>query len=173
MNKLLEFFYKLGAELAAAEEFPAAITPEQARAIGTQIGIDWKTAKFTPEALCDGMKVELEHGLRDAETDVTGNDLPMTAKIAWAHLKEMPDYYTRLAQMEKKANTGDGADDSPPDGEGIRTPVDKVKVREWLRSLGGPPTDEQVHAFAARNAYETPLLEASIYELAYQKARGS
>jgi hypothetical protein len=27
----------------------------------------------------------------------------MTGKIAWAHLKEFPDYFTRLAKMEKKA----------------------------------------------------------------------
>jgi hypothetical protein len=27
----------------------------------------------------------------------------MTGKIAWAHLKEFPDYYTRLKKLEKKA----------------------------------------------------------------------
>ena len=26
----------------------------------------------------------------------------MTAKITWAHLKEIPDYYTLLAEMEEK-----------------------------------------------------------------------
>lgn len=29
----------------------------------------------------------------------------MTAKIAWAHLKEIPDYYTRLMKMEKEAGS--------------------------------------------------------------------
>jgi hypothetical protein len=28
----------------------------------------------------------------------------MTGKIAWAHLKEMSDYYTRLAAMEAEAD---------------------------------------------------------------------
>ena len=27
----------------------------------------------------------------------------MTGKIAWAHLKEMSDYYTRLSAMEAEA----------------------------------------------------------------------
>jgi hypothetical protein len=28
----------------------------------------------------------------------------MTARIAWAHLKEFPDYYTRLERMEEDAH---------------------------------------------------------------------
>ena len=47
--------------------------------------------------------VELEHGARDPETNVTGDDLLLTGKIAWAHLKEIPDYYTRLLAMEEEA----------------------------------------------------------------------
>jgi hypothetical protein len=42
----------------------------------------------------------LEHGAHDPQTDVTGDDPLLTAKIALAHLKELPDYYTRLAEME-------------------------------------------------------------------------
>jgi hypothetical protein len=49
------------------------------------------------------LECELEHGLRDPETDVTGNDSIITAKIALAHLKEFPDYYTRLAVLEREA----------------------------------------------------------------------
>ena len=43
------------------------------------------------------MDVELEHGTRDLETNVTDDDVTVTAKIARAHLNEFPDYYTRLA----------------------------------------------------------------------------
>jgi len=50
-----------------------------------------------------GLGVELEHGLCDAETNVTNDDEAITGKIARAHLKEIPDYYTRLEQMEKEA----------------------------------------------------------------------
>jgi hypothetical protein len=28
----------------------------------------------------------------------------LTGKIAWAHLREFPDYYTRLARMEAEAD---------------------------------------------------------------------
>jgi hypothetical protein len=47
--------------------------------------------------------VELEHGARDPETNVTGDDLGLTGKIAWAHLKEIRDYYRRLDLMETEA----------------------------------------------------------------------
>jgi hypothetical protein len=47
--------------------------------------------------------VELEHGARDTQTNVTNDDALITGKIALAHLKEFPDYYTRLSAMEKEA----------------------------------------------------------------------
>ena len=50
-----------------------------------------------------GMDVELEHGLHDLATNVTGDEPTMTNKIALAHVKEFPDYYTRLAKMEAEA----------------------------------------------------------------------
>jgi len=50
-----------------------------------------------------GLEVELEHGTRDPETNVTGDDPILTGKIALAHLREFPDYYTRLAVMEAEA----------------------------------------------------------------------
>jgi len=49
-----------------------------------------------------GLNVELEHGKISPETDVTDDDNIMTRKIAWAHLNEFPDYYTRLAKLEKE-----------------------------------------------------------------------
>jgi hypothetical protein len=49
------------------------------------------------------MEVELEHGSHDPQTNVTNDDPLMTGKIAWAHLKEMPDYYDRLDAMEAEA----------------------------------------------------------------------
>lgn len=50
-----------------------------------------------------GLDVELEHGQRDAATNVTDDDELVTGKIARAHLNEFPDYYTRLATMEAEA----------------------------------------------------------------------
>lgn len=78
----------------------AHFTTEQARAIGEQLGIDWK--RFDVEQFRMGLNVELEHGLHDPSTDVTGNDPILTGKIALAHLNEFADYYTRLAKMEQE-----------------------------------------------------------------------
>ena len=39
--------------------------------------------------------------------NVTKDDPLFTGKIAWAHLKEIPDYYTRLDKMESEAEAGD------------------------------------------------------------------
>jgi len=74
---------------------------EEARSIGAQLNIDW--TQIDLEQFRRGLEVELEHGAGDPDTDVTGNDPVLTGKIAWAHLKEIPDYYTRLDQMEADA----------------------------------------------------------------------
>ena len=78
-------------------------TLDEARAAGERIGVDWRSAPFDLEQFRMGMDVELEHGTRDPETNVTDDDLIVTAKIARAHLNEFPDYYTRLAKMEAEA----------------------------------------------------------------------
>ncbi len=78
-------------------------TADEARAYGEEVGIDWATSRFDVEEFRAGMDVELEHGLHDGETNVTGDNPTVTARIAWAHLKEFPDYYTRLDRMEEEA----------------------------------------------------------------------
>ena len=79
---------------------------EQAREIGNKLGIDW--SHFDVEQFCMGLNVELEHGLLDPSTDVTGNDPTITGKIALAHLNEFADYYTRLDKMEQEAKKESG-----------------------------------------------------------------
>ena len=78
-------------------------TEEQARAAAAEVGLDFTTADFDAEQLRRGMDIELEHGRRDPLTDVTDDDPLITVRIAWAHLKELPDYYDRLARMEAEA----------------------------------------------------------------------
>jgi hypothetical protein len=81
----------------------ASFSAEEARRIGEEIGIDWSSTPFDVDQFRMGMDVELEHGLRDLLTNVTDSDPVVTGKIALAHLKEFPDYYTRLAKMETEA----------------------------------------------------------------------
>ena len=86
-----------------------SFTADEAREVGEQIGIDWETAPFDVEQFRMGMDVELEHGLHDVVTNVTGDDPIVTGKIALAHLNEFPDYYTRLERMEAEAEREHGA----------------------------------------------------------------
>lgn len=80
---------------------------EEARRIGDAIGVDW--TRIPMEEFRMGLRVELEHGLHDDQTNVTGDDELTTGKIALAHLKEFPDYYTRLRKMEDEADAYWGA----------------------------------------------------------------
>lgn len=67
---------------------------ECARKLGDKLGVNWD--KIPIAEFKKGMKVEMEH------KDITKGDPKMTAKIALAHLKESPDYYSNLEVMEDK-----------------------------------------------------------------------
>ena len=82
---------------------PRTFSEEEARDIGRRIGIGWTTSRFDVEQFRMGLEVELEHGRRDPDDNVSDDDEITTGKIAWAHLNEFPDYYTRFAQMEAEA----------------------------------------------------------------------
>ena len=73
----------------------------QARNIGDQLGVDWD--RISIDQFTMGLNVELEHGSFFPETNITNDDPLITGKIAWAHLIEIPDYYTRLQRMEEEA----------------------------------------------------------------------
>lgn len=74
---------------------------EEAKWIGEQLGLDWN--KYDFEQFRMGLETELEHGSVNPVTNITDDNLLMTAKIAMAHLNEIPDYYTRLKKMEAQA----------------------------------------------------------------------
>lgn len=71
------------------------MTQTEAKKIGDELKINWNIVNL--DQFTKGIDVESEH------KDVTGGDIYLTAKIALAHLKEIPDYYTRLIKMEKSA----------------------------------------------------------------------
>ena len=71
-----------------------AITLVQAKRVGDRLKVNWKKVDLNQFRL--GLRAELEH------KDVTKGNLLLTGKIALAHLKEFPDYYTRLKKMERK-----------------------------------------------------------------------
>lgn len=68
-------------------------TMEDAIKIAKKLDIDF--SKFSKEDFLTGINIELEHGLISPATNVTNNDIEMTAKIALAHLNEFPNYYNQ------------------------------------------------------------------------------
>lgn len=78
-------------------------TLEDAQNIADAIGVEFDDEDFDLEQFHMGLNVELEHGTRDPDTNVTGDDSIVTGKIALAHLNEFPDYYTRLDELEEAA----------------------------------------------------------------------
>ncbi len=79
------------------------ITLTQAKQIGNKLKINFDT--IDPKEWLYAMQVELEHGTHNRRrTNVTGNDLLKTGKIALAHVLEIPDYYDRLKKMEEQGN---------------------------------------------------------------------
>ncbi|MGZ4148814.1 MAG: DUF5661 family protein [Actinomycetota bacterium] len=85
------------------QEARSGFGAEEAAAIAAQLGIDFAGEPFDLDQFRRGMDVELEHGRRDPATNVTNDDPLTTGRIALAHLKEIPDYYDRLAEMEAEA----------------------------------------------------------------------
>ena len=75
------------------------ITPKLARLIATKLGVE---NEVDLDQLRRGMDVEQEHvdTIRSLDADPTPILLTV-ARIAIDHLRELPDYYTRLDKMEK------------------------------------------------------------------------
>ena len=87
----------------AAIAIKGSFTREEAIAVATELGIDFTALGCDVEQFRMGLDVALEHGPRSPKTDVSGDDWNITGKIALAHLTEFPDYYTRLAVLEREA----------------------------------------------------------------------
>lgn len=72
----------------------------EALSAANMLGLNMSRELFGINDLAKGLQVEYEHGTNEPETNVTNDDLLMTAKIALAHLREYPDYYERLEIVE-------------------------------------------------------------------------
>jgi hypothetical protein len=125
----------------------SSFTAEEAREVASKLGIDWATVEFKLECFTKGMNVELEHGLKSPETNVTNDDPVMTGKIALAHLNEFPCYYKELEEMEKDLAEDQVEEEEPEDeGEEPEEPEDqpelKAKAAGALRAQAkGTPVD--------------------------------
>ena len=76
----------------------AEVTLDEAKAILAEL--DTGDMKISLENFRMGLEVELEHGIRFPEANVTNNHPILTGKIVLAHFKETLDYYQRLEVAE-------------------------------------------------------------------------
>jgi len=106
-------------------KLPEYITADEVKRVCNEIGLrDWseitdpsvlgeeastilnivntKGMNIPLETFRKGLEVELEHGTRFEDANVTNNHPILTGKIVIAHLKETMDYYERIyvAEME-------------------------------------------------------------------------
>jgi len=80
------------------EKTDTRVDPDEAEAIRQRVGAE--TLEISREAFRQGLEVELEHGLQYPDANVTNNHPVLTGRVVLAHLKEMLDYYARLAVAE-------------------------------------------------------------------------
>ena len=104
-------------------KLPDYVTAEEVKRVCAEIGLhDWSGTKdptvsaneaetilkivntqgmeIPLEAFRKGLEVELEHGTRFEDANVTNNHPILTGKIVIAHLKETMDYYERIDVAE-------------------------------------------------------------------------
>jgi hypothetical protein len=75
------------------ESFSKAVAKE----LGDKLSVNW--AKVDIDEFVKGLSVEKEHD-DGGKLDVVSSNLDL-AKIVLAHLKERPDYYTKLKSVEE------------------------------------------------------------------------
>jgi hypothetical protein len=74
------------------------VLPEEAQIILNEVNVEGMGIALSDFKL--GLEVELEHGTRFKDANVTNNHPILTGKIVLAHLKESLDYYDRLEVAE-------------------------------------------------------------------------
>jgi hypothetical protein len=74
------------------------VLPREAKVILSEVNT--QKMKIDLEAFRQGLEVELEHGIRLKDSNVTNNHPLLTGKIVIAHMKESLDYYKYLEVAE-------------------------------------------------------------------------
>ncbi len=74
------------------------VLPEEAGVVLKEVNTEGMNIPL--DDFITGLEVELEHGTRFADANVTNNHPLLTGKIVLAHLKETMDYYQRLDVAE-------------------------------------------------------------------------
>jgi len=81
---------------------------DEAQLLAERMGIDFEELDTTPDEFLKGLNVELEHRF------LTSGDPSDTALIALDHLREDPQYYSKLLEMEGDKHDADPQEESVP-----------------------------------------------------------
>lgn len=87
---------------------PISSTPKvsfntaEAMKIANKLGIYFSKERFDLEQIRMGLDIELEHGRK---FNITEDNPLLTNRIAFSHLNEIPDYYTRLKKLKDEAKS--------------------------------------------------------------------
>ena len=88
-------------------------TTREAYNIGKKLGLSWN--KIKPDVLKQGMDVEEEHNdnkpIDRVSPNIAKGDMTKVAKIAIAHIGEIPTYYDRLEKMEDEGHSKKGKEE--------------------------------------------------------------
>lgn len=81
------------------------ISIEESKEIGNELGVDWKQVILSEFHM--GINVEREHGTIFRKSNITNDEIHLSALIALAHLQEGKHYYSYLKEMEEKMDKYD------------------------------------------------------------------
>lgn len=74
--------------------------------IAQEMGISWPDEEFDLDDLWFGMNVEAERATRGPLGDTAHDSPTLAAQLAFAHLREDPEHYDRLKEIEHAAHPG-------------------------------------------------------------------
>ena len=112
---------KLGIrDWSAVPEF--TVSADEAQAILKEVGGEAREVEL--EDFREGLQIELEHGTRFPDANITNNHPVLTGKIVLAHLKESLLYYKRLVVVELEGDLLKATKEHDP--EKMRTLYERI-----------------------------------------------
>lgn len=76
------------------------ISSDEAKRVGESLHIDWEQVDL--EEFRQGLMGKHKTEAVDPETGLTYDGVLLSGKIVLAHMKEFPDYFTRLAKLKEE-----------------------------------------------------------------------
>jgi hypothetical protein len=76
------------------------ISSDEAKRVGESLHIDWEQVDL--EEFRQGLMGKHKTEPVDPETGLTYDGVLLSGKIVLAHMKEFPDYFTRLAKLKEE-----------------------------------------------------------------------